>query len=115
MIRLVNIKTYNPEENSKELCIHICRPSPLGNPYVLKDKNNKVERDLVCDQYEKYFYEQLINSKDRDTQFLRELRRIYKLAKENDIALGCYCYPYKRCHGETIKNFLENELSKNNK
>lgn len=109
MIRLVNLKNYIPLHDD-ELCIRICRPSPLGNPFLLKDNNNKTERDIVCDQYEKYFNEQLINSKTKDTPFLRELRRIFKLSLTHDIALGCFCYPYKRCHGETILNFLNKML-----
>ena len=40
---------------------------------------------------------------------LNELRKIYRLAKKYDIALGCWCYP-KRCHSETIKRFIESYL-----
>ena len=112
MIRIVNLKTYEPIHDD-ELCIRICRPSPLGNPYIIKNEYNLSERDIACDQYDEYFKNQLINSKDRETAFLKELRRIYKLALTHDIALGCYCVPYKRCHGETIKKFLDEQLAKN--
>ena len=80
--------------------IYIGRGSPLGNIFVMKDKS---ERDIVCDAYEVWFNEKV---KQNDPSVMQELRKIYKLAKQGDVVLGCYCSP-KRCHGDTIKNFLD--------
>ena len=79
---------------------YIGRGSPLGNPFRM---NNENERDLVCDKYEAWFEQKVA---ERDPRVMNELRRLYAIAKQGDLILGCYCSP-KRCHGETIKAFLE--------
>lgn len=83
--------------------IYIGRGSPLGNPFIMKSEE---DRDYVCDQYEEWFHKQV---KGKNQTVLNELRRIYLIAKRQDVVLGCYCSP-KRCHGETIKRFLEQYL-----
>lgn len=85
--------------------IYIGRGSPLGNPFVMQSEE---DRDFVCDKYQEWFDAQ-INRKNEVV--LKELRRIYNIAKHQDVILGCYCYP-KRCHGETIKRFLDKYLDK---
>lgn len=96
MLRIVNLRNYTLKEN--EILIKVDRSSILGNPYFMKDES---ERDTVCDKYQIYF-----DNKLNDEKFINELRRIYSIAKDKDVALGCWCYP-KRCHAETIKSFLE--------
>lgn len=101
-IRIVNLKNYKLNEN--EVLIKVDRTSPVGNIFIM---HNESERDEVCDKYDEYF------NKARhiaNTDFLDYLRRIYVTAKKQDVALGCWCYP-KRCHAETIKNFIEEALS----
>jgi len=61
-------------------------------------------RDDVCDKYEEYFKEKV--TKKDDKEFMEELRRIYKLAMNDNVTLLCWCYP-KRCHGETIIKFIK--------
>jgi hypothetical protein len=82
--------------------IYIGRGSPLGNPFAMKDMSQD-ERDRVCDAYITWF-----NSKvtGRDPVVLDELSRIHLIANKHPVTLGCFCAP-KRCHGETIKAFLD--------
>lgn len=80
--------------------MYIGRGSPLGNPFVMESEN---DRDLVCDQYQVWFEQQV---KDNNVLVMNELRRLYQIAKKGDLVLGCFCSP-KRCHGLTIKAFLE--------
>ena len=82
---------------------YIGRGSPLGTPFVMK---SEADRDRVCDQYAVWFEERV---KAGDALVMNELRRLYKIAKRGGLVLGCYCAP-KRCHGETIKGFLEKHL-----
>ena len=82
---------------------YIGRGSPLGNPFRMK---NESERDLVCDQYDAWFKRKVA---ENDAHVMNELRRLFKIAQKGDLVLGCYCSP-KRCHGETIKRFLEQFL-----
>jgi hypothetical protein len=86
--------------------IYCGRGSALGNPFPMK---NESERDKVCDKYEVYFKEQVQVLKNES--MLKELRVIYKQALKGDVNLGCFCSP-KRCHCETIKEFIEKQLLK---
>jgi hypothetical protein len=82
--------------------IYCGRGSPLGNPYRM---NSEAQRDQVCEQYETYFKENVkVPGPLRD-----EVIRIYRLAQNQDIALECFCAP-KRCHCDTIKAFIEENL-----
>ncbi|XZH79068.1 NADAR domain-containing protein (plasmid) [Clostridium perfringens] len=103
MIRIVNLRNY--KANPNEILIKIDRSNiALGNKFKMKSES---DRDLVCNEYAKWFETQI---KSSNSLVLNELRRIYKLALKKDIALGCWCYP-KRCHGETIKKFLDMYLT----
>lgn len=82
---------------------YIGRGTALGNPFVM---NGEAERNFVCDQYELYFQGKLF---DNDPAFMKELNRLYQAAKSKDIVLGCFCSP-KRCHGDTIKRYLDKLL-----
>lgn len=82
---------------------YIGRGSPLGNPFYMADES---QRDTVCDHYQVWFDHKVA---DLDPQVMRELDRLYLLAKQGDLVLGCFCAP-KRCHGETIKAYLETLL-----
>lgn len=89
-------------KKSQENSYYIGRGSPLGNPFIMTNKSLE-ERNRVCDLYEQWFYEQL----EKENLFLiTELEKIYQLSKQGDVILGCYCSP-ERCHGDTIKNFLD--------
>ena len=102
MIRIVNLRNYKVAKN--EVLIRVDRYNRiLGNKFYMHSES---ERDLVCDKYQRWFDVQI---KNRNLDVLNELRRIYKIAKVSDVALGCWCYP-KRCHSETIKSFLEQFL-----
>jgi len=93
----MNIRVGRKHESN---AVYIGRPSPLGNPFVLRKES---ERDNVCDSYEAWFAAQI---KARNPRVLSELRKLYRLAQRGELVLGCYCAP-KRCHGDTIKRFLE--------
>jgi hypothetical protein len=85
--------------------IYIGRGSPLGNPFATKNMSQE-ERDRVCDAYETWFH---VKVTEGDTDVLAELSRIHLIANIKPVTLGCYCSP-KRCHGETIKAFLDQYL-----
>ena len=85
--------------------VRIDRASVLGNPFRMYDES---QRDLVCDKYKDYFYNQIKTNK----AFVEELLRLYNIAvKYGKLELYCWCAP-KRCHGETIKEFIQNMLNK---
>lgn len=79
---------------------YIGRPSPLGNPFKMRKEE---DRDKVCNKYERFF-QLMLNNEDSD--ITNELKKVYALGKDKDrVILGCYCSP-RRCHGDTIANFL---------
>lgn len=114
MIRVVNLKNYVPVVG--EVLVKIDRTSILGNPYYLKNTNSISERELVCDMYEYDHFNKILGTStslgkvDIDEKAFRdELNRIYLLAKNGNVAIGCWCHP-KRCHGDTIKKAIEKFL-----
>lgn len=79
---------------------YVGRPSPLGNPFVLKDEN---ERERVIAQYAAWLEERLEAGDDRVRS---ELNRLYrKLVQTERLELTCWCSP-RRCHAEVIAEFL---------
>jgi uncharacterized protein YeaO (DUF488 family) len=82
---------------------YVGRPSPLGNPFVMK---KEADRDSVCDEYETWFYRQIQN---RTPAVIAELERLHALAQTKPVKLICYCAP-KRCHADTIAKFLNLHL-----
>jgi hypothetical protein len=105
-LRIVNLRKYSLLPG--ERLIKVDRTSHLGNPYHMLDES---KRDSVCDNYEKWFNAQVIVSHDRDTEFMGALYHIIDTLKSGvDVALGCWCVP-KRCHAETIKNYIDKSLA----
>ena len=99
IIRVPDTKKYEALGYS---VIRIDRQSPVCNPFYM---HNESERNKVCDQYQEYFNNNIAN-KDKCPEFIHYLRGIYLTAKSTKVALACWCAP-KRCHGETIKAFIE--------
>ncbi len=95
----IYIRNLRKEKPTQPYHIKVCRPSILGNPFLLKNKNDKKERDIVCDKYEEWFDKNIVNLKPELNHLLDILRRYGKLE------LFCWCVP-KRCHAEIIKMWL---------
>ncbi len=103
----VEIKNLRMERSSNVAWeFRVDRASPIGNPFYMASED---KRDEVCDKYELYFNEQIeTNSKFRQYAYniLAALKTYHK------VALYCWCAP-KRCHAETIKRWLENQIKGN--
>ena len=85
--------------------IRIDQRSILGNPHATS-KMNKTQRDLACDRYDVIFDIKV----HKDGPFRNEILKLIELARTgNNINLQCWCEP-KRCHGETIKRYIENNM-----
>ena len=90
--------------------VYCGRGSALGNPFKMEDKSDE-QRNIVCEQYKTYFNQKVLVQ--RDQSMLRQLSKIYKFIQTNgDVKLGCFCAP-KRCHCETIKQYIEETYLKN--
>ena len=73
-------------------------------------ENFEKDRDIVCDNYHKLFYKKLNSSPEEYKKVKNELQRLKEIyQKYNVLNLYCWCRP-KRCHAETIKEYLIKEL-----
>ena len=62
---------------------------------------NESERDKVCEKYKEWFYDELYDSAmQAELSILKDI-----LLKYGKLNLFCWCAP-KRCHAETIKEYL---------
>jgi hypothetical protein len=80
--------------------IYVGRPSPLGNPFVLR---SEADRAAVIRAYERWLREQLRNPSSPAS---REIRRLAQLARTRDLCLVCWCAPLP-CHAEVIQRVIE--------
>lgn len=81
------------------------RGSPLGNPFYMR---NEAMRDVVCDQFYDYFCERV---NGEYPPIMNELERLIELyMEEGQLKLQCFCKP-KRCHTDTIREYLVWELN----
>lgn len=84
--------------------VYIGRPSPLGNPFVMKSEAQRTE---VIAKYRALF-EQYITW--QTPKIMQELEYLEKLARRGDLVLGCFCAP-RACHGDVIKEYLDRKLA----
>ena len=100
MIEIMNLRHEKPSELYD---VRVDRKSILGNPFFMEDES---KRDEICDKYYIWFGKSLKNM--RNTLFGEELVRLKSIyTMHGKLRLFCWCAP-KRCHGETIRNYLFN-------
>lgn len=104
-ITIKNLRYRKPTESYQ---VRVDRTSVLGNPFFLTDKNSQSERNYICDCYDWYFRDKI----KKDEKIQKEIERLKYIAiKYRKLELFCWCAPL-RCHAETIKNYLEEEVRK---
>jgi len=106
MIELMNLRENKPQYPYDRI---IDRRTALGNPFYMGTDEG---RNLVCNEYQKWFYDHINSdmSNDHTMLMISELLKLRSLYKEyGKLRLFCWCYP-KRCHGETIKEYLEEHM-----
>lgn len=84
--------------------VYIGRPSPLGNPFVMKSEAQRAE---VITKYRALF-EQYVAW--QTPKIMQELKRLEELARRGDLVLGCYCAP-RACHGDVIKEYIDRKVA----
>lgn len=107
---MVEILNTQDERPYRPYDFYIDRRSPVGNPYRMLREDS---RDKVCDYYEEHFARMLeVETPHPPGDFVRYLNKILDaLLQYGRVRLFCWCAP-KRCHGETIKRWLEKEEKK---
>lgn len=100
-INLINIKNLRRESRGDAWDVRIDRRTIFGNPFNMQVQT-KQERDKVCQLYDRYFHEKI---KD-NIEFKKAIDGLRKILDEyGGLNLFCWCAP-KRCHGETIRQYL---------
>ena len=81
------------------------RGSVLGNPFSHKEgtkaKYVVESRNEAIEAYRIYFKEQM----ETNPEFLNEMRRIYRIARKQEVNLVCFCAPLP-CHCNVIRGFI---------
>lgn len=86
--------------------VYIGRGSPYGNPFPIPSNGKEHLRDSACNQYDEAFWSKWL----LDEGFVTSLEVLVEHAIEKgSLVLGCFCAP-KRCHGETIKKYVDSRL-----
>lgn len=108
MIYVCNKKNV-PNLKGKYKIINIMRPSVLSNIY--SHNPNSAAKYIVESRLEavRLYKEYFLKEVKKEGAFRNEVIRIFRLAKEYDIYLLCCCKPLL-CHGDIIKEFLEEML-----
>lgn len=113
MINVVNKRTFKGEHG-----VFIGRGSPLGNDWSHKqDTKAKYVVESVEEAVQEYEKDLLAKISLKDPLVCSELNKLYKYYKtHNELNLICYCKwkGHELCHGDVIKQILENALNKSN-
>ena len=104
------INIYNMHDTTRVSSIYdvrIDRKTIFGNPFPMKKES---ERDVVCDLYDDYFNQRIQH--DKKFKEALDLLVLFYIINHN-VNLLCWCVP-KRCHGLTLKRYIEQELKAKN-
>lgn len=80
----------------------------LGNPYILNDKSNQIEREKVITQFAEKLEQDI---KNQGIMFNELLNIKSRLEKGENIALKCWCNP--DCHAEIIADRVQKMMAEN--
>ena len=99
MIEIINFRNHSVF-GAQPWDFRVDRGSPVGNPYEMKYEDH---RDWVCDMFEATF-DDLMKTKVGFREYIEEMIAAYQ--QYGTLRLWCWCAP-KRCHAETIRNYIE--------
>jgi hypothetical protein len=100
------IRVLNKHRDEVGGAEYIGRGSPLGNPFRLERGAGEAERAAVVARYEAWLQEKIAA---RDLEVCEEMNRLFRIARNGDLAIWCYCAP-QRCHGDIVRSILEDKL-----
>ena len=102
MIYVVNIKNYTTGIGLKEVYIGRTfggfKASCLCNQFKI---GRDGDRKKVIQKYRRWLYQEY----KKKGEVWKELKRLLKISKTEDLFLLCWCAPLP-CHGDIIKNCL---------
>ena len=100
-IRVINKGKGRDHLRPGEIGVHVDRTNPeLGNPYILRDKKSKEQRNICCDQFERMAE---YDMKHGGPIYRAVMALVERVLAGEQIALMCWCKP-DRCHADWIGN-----------
>jgi len=99
----ITIHNMRNEKPSKPYDFRVDRGTPLENPYVML---REAQRNYVCDQYEQFFNDVMLNRKAVQ-EYLEQILLAY--SEYGMVRLFCWCIPL-RCHAESIAAWLKTQI-----
>lgn len=111
MIKVEHASKYRED---KEVSVYIGRDyygwtgSPLGNPFKIGIDGSREE---VVEKYEKFLRGKINEGNQSIISALRYLEKQLAECNEQgkDLVLLCWCHPHHPCHGDIIKEYLEDK------
>ena len=98
-IRVINKGKGRDHLRPGEIGVHVDRTNPeLGNPYILRDKKSKEQRNICCDQFERMAEHDM---RTRGPIYRAVAALAERVLAGEKLALGCWCKP-ERCHADWI-------------
>jgi hypothetical protein len=114
MITVVNKYKHQPTDHD----VYIGRGSVFGNPYSHLDSKHGVikteTREEAIELFEKFLKYTMATKDSNDlkvTELKQGMKELVELAEKQDVNLVCFCKP-KTCHGDIIKEWIDNQLNK---
>ena len=96
---MITIKNMDYSTPYYECDVRVDRKTIFGNPFRIEDESL---RNDALDKYQVYFYDRI----KKDLEFRNEAEKLLRLyEKYGMLNLFCWCFP-KRCHSETIKEYI---------
>lgn len=109
-IQVTKFQSHHKEVFAKYALVgglaYIGRGSPLGNPYSSKPSKHDVIAVEDSDEAIARFEDDLYNRR-LDPEAYQMIGEIILQRKRSMVTLVCFCKP-KRCHGDSIREYIEN-------
>ena len=106
-IRVSNKRDGKEAVREGETVVLVDRTHPeLGNPYVLRDKKSREQRDVVCNQFERMAEHDM---KNRGPIYREVMALADRVEAGEQVALQCWCKP-ERCHADWICDRVREEV-----
>ena len=115
IIKVVNIKTFRPDQEAPGVLVYIGRRTPkysgsvLANPFKLTDYESRKACLQAYTNRLRHLCDPFDEPSPESAEFQAELDRLTEIAENGNLYLACWCAP-EICHGDAIKAEIEERL-----
>jgi hypothetical protein len=102
-ITVVNKKNFRGQSEYIGRAMKGIKGSPLGNPFKVKPYGPYERDESVFVMYRRWLWKEMQNL---NSEAIKELLRLKKLAETGPLNLACWCAP-EACHGSVVKKAIQ--------